>query len=157
MAEFLAECGSCMAFDRDKEKTVLGGLITYGWCKRFQCWRRSGHAACEAFVKDHACFLTTACVKYKGLADDCKELTALRFFRDTYMKSTCEGEALVKEYYSIAPGIVEKIEARADKNVIYEEIYETVRDCVQLIEQEKWEETKKKYVAMVTRLKRTLE
>lgn len=31
--------------------------------------------------------LTTACVEYKGLSDDCEELTVLREFTDNYMET----------------------------------------------------------------------
>ena len=38
------------------------------------------------------CYLTTACVVAKNLPDDCEELTALRNFRDTYLRNHENGE-----------------------------------------------------------------
>lgn len=148
------ECCMCMAFDADDYKE--GTFTTYYWCKRFQCWRRWHQPACDAFVADNYCFLTTACVQYRGLADDCKELTVLRAFRDGFLKTTEEGRALVEEYYRIAPQIVAKIELRADRGEIYGGIYTEVLRCVELIEQGKYRETTDTYTAMVRRLEQML-
>ena len=52
------------------------------------------------------CFLTSACVEAKGLPDDCRELTVLRNFRDTYLKASADGQRDVCEYYHVAPMIV---------------------------------------------------
>ena len=46
-----------------------------------------------------ACFLTTACVQYAGLEDDCEELTIMRNFRDDYLLRQDSGKQLVEEYY----------------------------------------------------------
>ena len=53
------------------------------------------------------CFLTTAIVERRGEADDGKTLTKLRSFRDTFMGGKESDE--LKEYYTIAPLIVEAI------------------------------------------------
>ena len=143
-------CGSCMAFNRDMKKEGL--LSDKYYCTKFGCWRTESSTACDAYVKNPNCFLTTACVKYKGLPDDCKELTLLRKFRDEYMKKTEEGCALVEQYYEIAPGIVDKIDARNDKAEIYENIYKNILVCVENIENEKYEETFKLYSQMVREL-----
>lgn len=81
------------------------------------------------------CFLTSACVEAKGLADDCHELTVLRAFRDGYMRSTPECAPDICEYYHVAPGIVEKIRQLPNAIDIFENIYsELVIPCVALIE-----------------------
>lgn len=75
---------------------------------------------------DHAyddCFLTTACVKIMGKPDDCIELTTLRHFRDTHLLNSAEGKALVKEYYHIAPKIIEQISLRKEQEEVYKDIY----------------------------------
>ena len=148
----MAKCEACMAFDPDIKKSTLKGLLTYGWCKRFQCWRLPSQGACDAFVGGGTCFLTTACVKHKGHPDDCAELTALRAFRDNYMKASKRGSALVEEYYAIAPSIVEKIDESKDSAKVYDEIYQVITQCVSLIKQERWEETEKAYTNMVDQL-----
>lgn len=102
------------------------------------------------------CFLTSACVKYLGKADDCDELTALRSFRDGYMRKTAEGRALVKEYYEVAPKIVEAIDASPDSAKYYQYINEVVNRCVKLIDEKKYAETQQEYVNMVQKLKEIL-
>ncbi len=78
------------------------------------------------------CYLTTACMKHfaNDFDDNCYELTVLRWFRDNYV--TKED---VKEYYHIAPRIVERIDENENRNAIYEYIFDNVVDvCVKAIE-----------------------
>lgn len=69
------------------------------------------------------CFITTACMEFMSdsFDDDCYELNTLREFRDTYLKE--HHPDLVKEYYEIAPSIVEAINAQDNRADIYNEIY----------------------------------
>lgn len=86
------------------------------------------------------CFLTSACTNARGLDDDCYELTTLRSFRDTWLKSQPGGSNEIKEYYRIAPKIVEEIDSRSDKFSIYERIYEQlVSPCLRLIENKEYD------------------
>lgn len=100
------------------------------------------------------CFLTSACVSHMGKSDDCEELTTLRAFRDGYMRGTSEGAELIKEYYAIAPQIVQKIDASEQKHCTYCYIYSVVQKCVGLIKQNKNEETMNEYKNMVLTLKK---
>jgi hypothetical protein len=95
------------------------------------------------------CFLTTACVLAKGLADDCHELTVLRDFRDTYLSETDLRRSLVVEYYAIAPGIVAAIDASLDSRSEYESIYQTIRLCVGFIGTRRLSEALATYREMV--------
>ena len=82
------------------------------------------------------CFLTTACVAAKNLPDDCYELETLRGFRDSYIKELANGEKLIKEYYDIAPKIIEAIEKEPDVDCIFKKLFEKlVQPCVHYIEQ----------------------
>lgn len=100
------------------------------------------------------CYLTTACVGYKGLADDCVELSTLREFRDTYMKELPSGKEEVQEYYETAPGIVDAINSSDEAGCVYEAIYsDVIEPCVKLIQEGKNEEAYKKYKEMVADLK----
>ncbi len=100
------------------------------------------------------CFLTSACVSHMGKSDDCEELTTLRAFRDGYMRTTDEGAKLIKEYYEIAPQIVQKIDASEHKHCTYCYIYSVVQKCVALIKQNKNQETMNEYKNMVLTLKK---
>ena len=145
-------CGECMYLSDQSKKGALG--ITTYWCKGFGVWRRSGQAACNAFVQDNSmCYLTSACVTHRGLSDDCEELTLLRYFRDNYMKHLEGGPELIAEYYAIAPKIIEAIEKRADRNEIYNDIYQTVLKCVSLIKQKNYPSTLLLYQNMTLALK----
>lgn len=71
-----------------------------------------------------ACFITTAVCSESGLPDDCHELTVLRAFRDRHMNSSAERQAMVNQYYSQAPGIVERINSSPRRTAIYNELRE---------------------------------
>jgi len=55
------------------------------------------------------CYLTSACVAYTGLPDDCHELTTMRAFRDDFLLTTVPGVALVSRYYRHAPTLLSLI------------------------------------------------
>ena len=99
------------------------------------------------------CFLTSACVESKGLADDCRELTVLRNFRDTYMKKTESGCFDICEYYHTAPIIVEKIKLLPNAIEIFDKIYnELVVPCVKLIDNNCNDEAYRTYKDYVKKL-----
>lgn len=91
------------------------------------------------------CFLTTACCNYKGLSDDCEELTILRKFRDTFVPVE-----LVEEYYRIAPNIA--IRLSGDK-VALEYVWNRIRACVEDIKSDRKVEALNRYINMVQNLK----
>jgi hypothetical protein len=98
------------------------------------------------------CFITTACVHGRGMADDCEIMTLLRGFRDGYMMTTPAGEEMVAHYYNIAPRIVAAIDVKAEPEPIYDAIYETLVDSVESIKKEKFEDALATYKSMVTDL-----
>lgn len=84
---------------------------------------------------DSGCYLTTACLRAlrSDFADDCRELTILRGFRDSFVQK--QHSESVKEYYHIAPSIVSEIQKRTNHQEIFEAIYrELVEPCVSLIQ-----------------------
>lgn len=107
----------------------------------------------ESNSSSGGCYLTSACVRAKGLPDDCYELQVLRQYRDSWLTNTEEGKAIVEEYYKIAPGIVDAIDALEDSNVIYEEIYQIVKNCVRCIENKEYDEALALYKEMTIKLK----
>ena len=72
---------------------------------------------------DGDCFLSTACVEHKQLADNCEELQTLRFLRDHIMLKNPEGTLLVKQYAITGPHIVNAINRCSNKAEIYEYMY----------------------------------
>ena len=124
----------------------------YWWNYHYAC-RKSGkdvnddiyHKYCNTYTYDECpiykgndsggCFLTSACVEAMNLPDNCKELSVLRHFRDTYLAQQPCGKCEINHYYHIAPMIVEKIRESADATVIFTRIYnELVLPCVAHIE-----------------------
>lgn len=69
--------------------------------------------------KSSWCFLTTATCKVKGYGDDCEVLTVFRKYRDEVLSNEEGGQALISEYYAIAPVIVECIEQSEDSIQAY--------------------------------------
>jgi hypothetical protein len=115
---------------------------------------REGHSHGEAQRDKSGCFLTTACVEHAGLADDCRELTVLRSFRDNYVASLGNGSALLAEYYEVAPEIVRQIEQGTDRDTILADIFATVTKAVELIGRGNYSEAFACYEAMFAGLKK---
>ena len=84
--------------------------------------------------------MTSACVKSKGLPDDCYELKTLRNYRNGWLSDREEGRAAIREYYNIAPDIVEKINSASNSREIYQVIYDKmVLPCIHFIEMNEME------------------
>ncbi|MCL4537512.1 MAG: hypothetical protein M1610_07975 [Nitrospirae bacterium] len=83
--------------------------------------------------KAGGCFLTTACIKTKGLPDNCQELNELRQFRDEYVRNLPNGTQLIHEYYNIAPQIIAGINSSEDPMKVYEGLYEKLVTNLELI------------------------
>lgn len=104
----------------------------YKYCRNYD------YDDCPIFKGDSSsggnCFLTSACTEARNLPDDCYELTILRNFRDTYLKSRENGESDIAEYYAKAPLIVAKINEQENSKAIFESFYtELVEPCIKYI------------------------
>jgi len=99
------------------------------------------------------CYISSACAAARGLADDCRELTALRQFRDGWLKRQPFGAAAIAQYYAAAPEIVLKIDARSDRALVYEKMYtDYIRPCVALINSGNHQKAYEHYTLMVDML-----
>ena len=104
--------------------------------------------------KDDGCFLTTACVEYKGLPDNCFQLEILRKFRDSYVKALPGGAALLEEYYLKAPIIVKKLK---NSNTHQEELlnlFNEINRAVNLIRQGKYQKAVQLYTSISKQLEK---
>lgn len=100
------------------------------------------------------CFLTTACVEHKGLADNCEELQVLRSLRDEFMKGTENGETLISNYKVIGPCIVDAIDRCENKAEIYEYMYsKMILPSVELVKNGKLNEAVEYYKIFTKQLK----
>ena len=130
-------------------------LITT-WKKHFPKTELKSATAKEinAGFRYRFCYITTAVCESRHKPDDCYELTLLRSFRDDYLLKSAEGEAMVHEYYDVAPSIVKHIGKRADADEIYEGIWQQyLSPCIRLIEADQKEECVDLYKHMVYELK----
>jgi len=156
MSDYILEgtCGACKEFEFE-------GNDKKGYCRWYKqyFWDRDScsHYEGRETSGGGGCFLTSACCRYKGLPDDCAELTALRAFRDGYLMQSEEGKQLVEEYYRIAPAIVEEIDKRTDKDAIYERIYSAIRNIMAVVEQGEKDEAVRLYRSMVIDVQTLLE
>lgn len=100
------------------------------------------------------CYITTAVCESLGKADDCYELNVLRNYRDGYLSEQENGPEQIREYYDIAPTIVNRVNKEANSEQIYKGIYESyLAPCIQLIEENRLADCRVKYRQMVESLK----
>ena len=98
------------------------------------------------------CFITTAVCENLGLEDDNEILNSFRDLRDNFMKKDESMLAEVKEYYDIAPKIVELI--KEDNEEIFKEIlHKYLIPAFKDIKSGKKKEAYEIYVIMVNELK----
>ncbi|MFT3674980.1 MAG: hypothetical protein QM781_03690 [Chitinophagaceae bacterium] len=84
------------------------------------------------------CFLTTACVTHRGLADNCTELETLRHLRQEYMINEEGGKAMLQIYKKLGPALVNAIEAADNKAEILEYMYQKmILPAVELVKDNK--------------------
>jgi len=98
------------------------------------------------------CVLATACLKHKGLRDDCRELQILRKFRDEVLAKTPEGQRLIAGYYKIVNQLVKEIETE-ERFDLYKKIYKDIQEAVAFIEKRDTENAIKKYYDIINPLK----
>lgn len=127
----MPRCEDCHYF---KEPTSKYGKGECTWYDNY-CYPED--SSCGHF-KDRdssgGCYLTTACCEFKGLPDDCHELTVMRNFRDTYLKEQPYGNKLIEFYYLDAPSLVKLIDRQENRAEIYHDIYGQIQEIVKLVE-----------------------
>jgi hypothetical protein len=96
------------------------------------------------------CYITTAVCNAQGLADDCAELTTLRWFRDSVMRATPDGARLVAEYYATAPDIVAAIDGRPDAAAVYAALHKNfIAPSVEAVGQGDFVRAERMFTAMM--------
>lgn len=109
----------------------------------------------QGFQTRKWCFITSAACRHLGKADDCRELTAFRRFRDGYLSACPDGPGLIREYYNIAPGIVAAIDLMGNPEAAYTAIWaDHLTDCLQALDAGDNEGCKARYCAMVRALQK---
>lgn len=135
-----------------KQHNYVNEDVYYKYCRNYD------YNGCPVYGdagSSTGCFLTSACVEAMDLPDNCEELIILRKFRDTWLVKQPGGQAEIREYYRIAPGIVSTIQRREDRQQIFQRIYDdVVCPCVLWIKQKQYHKAWKSYRNMVETIKR---
>lgn len=133
-----------------KQEKVIDSDTYYKYCRNYD------YSDCPIYKHQSSssgCFLTSACVSAKGLGDDCYELQTLRNYRDNWLTKVEGGLAAISHYYIVAPKIVAAIDKLAERNEIYEMIYnKMIKPCVEFIEQKKYQDAFELYRNMTLQL-----
>ena len=114
----------------------------------------------DPFIPDREaerrCIVTSATMQiHHGKDDNCDELQTFRKYRDTYLVNQPDGNDLLKEYYEIAPLIVNSINAKHDHKEIYAKFWnEVLEPCLEMMKNGKNEEVKAFYMKSVNELKK---
>ena len=117
-----------------------GSWMDKGWSNSSGNWGDAGGGS-------GGCFITSACVEYKGFTDDCVELQTLRKYRDIMVQEDEFFRGKVLEYYRKAPLIIQQIEKSGKSDVIYDNLYhQMIQPCVAFLEEGKTEEAKSLYL-----------
>jgi len=115
------------------------------------CWEKSTG---KKYQRPSGCFITDACIEVAGLPDDCMELQVLRHFRDDYLQNSVKGRRIIREYYRVAPRIVEEIRKKPNSNEIFSEIFEKIKKIVLQVKSGNYEAATSSFRMMVLYLEK---
>ena len=108
----------------------------------------------ESDDDDMYCFITTACVTERKMADQCDELNTLRSLRENYMRNTLQGKELLKEYDVLGPSVVTAIAACENRSDIYDYLYQhMIMPSVAMIKKGNYQEAVDWYHGFTVKLK----
>lgn len=145
------QCGG-----REEDMKKLTTAICDRWAVSFKNHiQTSDFESIKGGFKQKLCFVTTAVCSGLHKPQDCREITIMKQYRDEYLLRQDDGEALVHDYYDIAPTIVKRIakEASAEDKYLY--LWNRyIRKCVELVEQNRNEQCREVYESMMTELKK---
>lgn len=148
--EYEGRCGACTEY-------TFEGDNTKGYCSKYKDYYYpddtcSTQSDVSRSGGSSICWLTTACCEYKGLEDNCFELTELRNFRDNILMNMPKGKEMIDLYYSEGERIVKQIEKLDNKNEIYEYIYNNIKLIIDEIHNEKYEKAVIDYLYMTYKI-----
>lgn len=99
------------------------------------------------------CFLTTATCLALGKEDDCEELIAFKRYRDEHLIYDKDGANLIREYYRIAPFILQSIDKQMSPNMIFQKLYdEYIVVVYEYLKRKDYVNAKATYISMVENL-----
>lgn len=101
------------------------------------------------------CFLTTATCTALGKEDNCEEILAFKEFRDKWLISQSDGPSIIKEYYRMAPSLVNEINSRSNPLEIYQYLWDKfMQTGYEYLLDQNYEMAKQTYIQMVLEVQR---
>lgn len=125
--EYDGKCGNC-------ESYTFEGDHYKGYCEQYKSYYYPDDSCRYYSGRSGGCFLTTACCQWKGLPDDCHELTELRRFRDEILINMEGGKKLIKLYGQVGPRIVEQMNTSSQRDQLCRWLYGEICRVVERIE-----------------------
>lgn len=98
------------------------------------------------------CFLTSACVEFFKLSDNCYQLTTLRHFRDSILIKSKKGKSIIAEYNQIAPLIVSHLWRDKAKENIFNYLFTEINITCKSLEKRNYKKAIEIYKRAVTLL-----
>lgn len=137
------------------ETFELTGAICGSWNTHFgQHIQAADYESIQAGFKQKLCFVTTAVCCGLHRPQDCKEIQLMKQYRDEYLFRQEDGQALIREYYDIAPTIVKRIAREAVPEEKYLYLWNHyISKCVTYVEQQENERCRRLYEMMMSELK----
>lgn len=153
---FLPAVISCQPYSKEGNGTLMAKIICEKWHEVFPKYKiqYADYHTIQSGFKQRLCYITTAVCEGLNKGRDCEELQLLKQYRDEYLAGTEEGNALITEYYDIAPTIVKRMEKEADRDEKYQYLWEHyIKDCVSMVRTERFEECRSTYEQMMEELR----
>ncbi len=144
-----------MLDQKSKDTQKLAQAIEENWATNFKNSniKAATFESIKGGFKTKLCYITTAVCNTLQKDQDCYEINLLKEYRDQYLFFADQGEAVIHDYYDIAPTIIKRINKSADSERVYHTIWTTyLEPCIQCIEQNKKEECRDIYTQMVQNL-----
>lgn len=140
---------------REEDMKKLTTVICDRWTARFKNRiQTSDYESIKAGFKQKLCFVTTAVCQGLHKPQNCRELVMMKEYRDRYLLRQENGEALIHEYYDIAPTIVKRIAKEAAPEEKYLYLWNHyIKKCVALLEANQKEQCREVYEAMMMELR----
>jgi hypothetical protein len=99
------------------------------------------------------CYITTAVCGSLNKPDDCEELMTLRWYRDKLIAEDQDMGTLIREYYRVAPQVVDKIDRVENAETVYKNLWENwISGIYRNIKQKEYTKAKLEYIAMLEEL-----
>ena len=141
---------------QDERADKLAEVICEEWRGAFKDSKimASDYDSIMQGFKRKLCYVTTAVCQNLNKGENCEELQLIKDFRDGYLSSTEEGQALIEEYYDIAPTLVKRIarDERAQEKYVW--LWNTyLAPCVAYIRSGELENCKETYCNMMEELR----